>query len=469
MSKDRILIAGAGLAGIGCAYALSKAGKPSLVIEKDAVPGGLSKTINFHGFLFDIGGHRFISKSEEVNGLWQGFMGDDLLRVKRSSRIYYRGKYFQYPLSFINTLWNLGMLESFFCFLSYIKSKLFKLTDEDTFENWVINRFGERLYKIFFKAYTEKVWAISCQNISSDWAKQRMRGLSFRAAAREVFWGAKNNGPKSLAKEFLYPKTGPGEFIRRLKDSVAAMGGEFVFNKTLTSINHEGGKVLSIKINDTLNNGIEELPVDYLFSSIPLPLFIESLNPAPPQEILDCARNLRFRSFLVVNIILDKKNIFPDQWIYVHSAEVKIGRVQNYKNWSSGMMADQTKTSLGIEYFCSEKDMLWKLDDEGLVSFAVKELGKLGIDVENYLVDGFVVRYPNAYPIYSLDYKLHLEKIRKYLDGFVNFQTMGRGGLFRYDNSDHALLTGFNAANNYLGLDTQDIWEIDCDKDYLES
>lgn len=467
---NKVVIIGAGPAGMGCAYTLTKAGQLSLVIEKENEPGGLCRTLNFDGYLFDIGGHRFISKSGEVNRLWHEIMGDDLLRVKRLSRIYYRKKYFRYPLSFFDTILNLGLIESFLCFTSYLEYKTIRHNHySDTFEAWIINNFGRRLYDIFFKPYSEKVWAMACKDLSSDWARQRIKGLSLRVAIKNMFFKNNHLTPKTLSEEFFYPKRGPGEFYRRIKDSILLQGTEFLFDTTVVKINHDGRRITSLEIKIGRHGEKKDLPADYVFSSIPLPMFISLLNPAPPKEVTVAAQELKFRSLIVVNIILDKAQVFPDQWLYIHSPEVKIGRIQNYKNWSPKMVADPEKTSLGLEYFCAEGDSLWEMNNVDLINHAVKELEKIGLVSRRHLIDGFVVRCPNVYPVYSIDYIKNLDIVRNYLTGFDNFQTIGRGGLFRYDNSDHALLTGIYAAKVSLGQGNCNVWDIAPDKAYLES
>jgi len=468
MSQDKVVIIGTGPSGMACAYTLVNANQPTTIIEKDGTVGGLCRTINFHGYLFDIGGHRFLSKSKEINHLWHEIMGDDMISVRRLSRIYYRKRYFKYPLSFINTFWNLGPIESLLCVISYLEYKVFKKEDDSTFEGWITNRFGKRLYEIFFKTYTEKVWAVPCEKISADWAVQRIRGLSLKVAIQKALFGKKRRGPKTLSEEFLYPRTGPGEFYNRLKDKISESGSEFLFHRDVVGIKHEGKKIVSIE-NDGHRREKKEMAVNYLFSSIPLTTLIKILKPSPPADVVSAAEQLHFRSFVVVNVILDKKDIFSDQWIYVHSPEVRLGRIQNYKNWSPAMVADPNKTSLGLEYFCTVGDALWEMNDIDLIDYAMKELEKIGIASRKHLIHGFVVRQADVYPIYHLGYKVHVDIIRRYLSQFSNFQTIGRQGLFRYDNSDHALLTGIYAAKNFLSEGSSNLWSLDADEGYLES
>ncbi|MCX5713939.1 MAG: NAD(P)/FAD-dependent oxidoreductase [Candidatus Omnitrophica bacterium] len=469
MPLSKIIIIGAGPAGMGCAYTLAKAARPAAVIEKEKVSGGLCRTLESSGYLFDIGGHRFISSSLEVNRLWGGIMNGRMLKVRRCSRIYYRKKYFNYPLSFANTFFNLGPLESVLCVASYLKNKYLSSPQGDTFEDWISHYFGKRLFKIFFKSYTEKVWGMPCQNISSDWANQRIRGLSLRVAIEKAIIRKSRNSPKTLCEEFLYPLRGPGDFYRRMKEEIDNLGSRFLFGKNASKIRHDGRRMLSMEIRGSPCGEIEEVSVDYLFSSAPLTHLVNSLEPAPPEHILKAAGKLRFRSFITVNIILDKKDVFPDQWIYIHSPSVRLARVQNYKNWSPAMVPDGDKTSLGLEYFCDEADNIWNINDVDMINFAVDELEKVGIVSRRYLINAFVSRHADAYPVYSLGYQESVGVIREYLRQFSNFQTMGRAGLFRYDNSDHALLTGIYAANKFLGKGDYNIWDINSGEGYLET
>lgn len=467
-SKEHVHIIGAGPAGMACAYTLARGEHAALVIEGEKYVGGLCQTIEFSGYLFDIGGHRFLSKSDLINAFWQEIMGGDLLKVRRLSRIFYRKRFFNYPLSFFNTFWNLGPLESFRCIASYGYCRLANPGNDQTFEGWIINRFGKRLYEIFFDTYTRKVWAVPCKDISADWAVQRIRGLSLRVAIKKALLGAKSRGPKTLAEEFLYPKKGPGEFYARLEKSLVDLGTQFLLEKKVVKVNHENEKVTSIVVKNKSGSAEQEIPVDYLFSSMPLTDFLQSLNPPAPGNVRLAASRLRFRSFLVVNVILDCEALFPDQWIYVHSPDVKLGRIQNYKNWSPFMTDNPKRTSLGLEYFCTEGDELWEMNDVDLIDFAIEELEKIGIVSRKHLINGFVVRRNNVYPVYSLDYQESLDVIQEYLSRFKNLQTMGRAGLFRYDNSDHAMLSGIGAAKNYMNKTAYNLWSQGPQQEYLE-
>lgn len=469
MTSHPTVILGAGPAGMACAHTIAQNGKASLLIERDRVPGGLCQTLNFKNYLFDIGGHRFLSKSKEVNSLWHGVMGRDLLRVKRLSRIHYRGKYFNYPLSLFNTVRNMGILESLRCFFSYLRHKYFARRNDSTVEGWITNRFGSRLYEIFFKTYTEKVWGVDCSALSSKWTAQRIKGMSLRVAVQSALLGLGGGRPKTLADEFLYPPHGPGEFYKRLGEKIETAGSTIDYEKTAVAVRHEGGKIVAVEIRDEKSGVTREIPAGQLFSTIPLSVLTKILKPEAPAAVIAAAQKLRFRHFLVVNVILNRENLFPDQWIYVHSPEVKMGRIQNYKNWSQAMVPDISKTSLGLEYFCWMEDEIWRMKDEDVIRFAMKELEKIGLASSKDFVDGFVVRRTHVYPVYSDDYEKNVCVIREYLETFPNLQTLGRGGLFRYDNSDHALLTGIYAAERYLGLKSKDVWSVNTDEEYLES
>ncbi len=463
------IIIGAGPAGMACAYTLGQAGRPVQIIERDDAPGGLCRTLDFNGYLFDIGGHRFLSKSEEVNALWHRVMASDMLRVRRLSRIYFHKRFFNYPLSFFNTCWNLGGWESLRCLASYVYAMMVRPGDDRTFEGWIINHFGRRLYEVFFKTYTEKVWAVVCKDISADWATQRIRGLSLRVALAAIFLGKKST-PKTLAEEFLYPKTGPGEFYNRLERILCDFGAEFKYQTAVINVLHEQGRrVHGLVLEDRPHGRRREIPASFVFSTMPLPLLVRALIPAAPREVLEAAAQLKFRSFLVVNVILNREHVFPDQWLYIQDPDVRMGRIQNYKNWSPAMTVDSKKTSLGLEYFCSQDDDLWRMNDVDLIDFSVSELEKIKLAHRRDLINGFVVRRVNVYPVYSLDYEKNVAVVRRYLEKFENLYTLGREGLFRYDNSDHALLTGMYAARNFMGMGEYDVWNVNTEKVYLEN
>ncbi len=466
MSDSRPLILGAGPAGLACADELCRRGIKPRIIDKNVSAGGLCRTLEYEGFFFDIGGHRFLSKSEEVNRLWREVLGDDLLRVKRKSRIYYRDRFFSYPLDPINAMATLGVAESARCLSSYISSRWSADTDDSHFEGWMTRRFGKRLYEIFFKTYTEKVWGIPCTDLSSDWAVQRIEGLSLRKAVLKKLSGG--NSPRTTSGEFLYPRRGPGLFCERWKSLSEARGAVFSMGVQAEEIRTVADRVTEVTVRGR-DGKVTAMPVEHLFSSIPLPLLVQKMSPSAPTEVLRAAASLRFRNFIVVNLIFKKASVFPDNWIYVHSPGIRAARIQNYKNWSPEMVPDPSFTSLGVEYFATEGDELWKMSEDRLMKLALSELETMRLASADDFVKGFTVKIANVYPVYGPLYRDNVNIVRGYLSGFRNLSVMGREGLFRYDNSDHAILTGLYAARNYLGSRHEDVWSVNTEQMYHEA
>jgi len=470
-SPTPVIIIGAGPAGLTAAYELEKRGCKSIILEAGNDVGGISKTVSYKSYRFDIGGHRFFSKSPYVNQLWREILGDDFLERPRLSRIYYRGRFFDYPLKALNALSGLGSFEAFRVMLSYAKSQALPHRRDKNFEDWVSNRFGYRLYKIFFKTYTEKVWGIPCNQISADWATQRIKNLSLKQALLNALLpnGKTADGEviTTLIEKFHYPRQGPGMMWERCKAILEETGnptqhGEYVFK-----VCHENHRVTCILSRNAAGE-IKEYNGDHFISSMPLRTLMKSLEPSPPDDILHAASDLRYRDYLTVVLIINRENVFPDNWIYIHSPEVKMGRIQNYKNWSADMVPDQQRTSLGLEYFLWEKDEEWRWSDERLIELGVRECAKLGLIRPEEVADGTVVRMKKAYPVYDHFYHDSVSKLRDYLAHFKNLQTIGRNGLHRYNNQDHSMLTGVYAAHNVVG-NSLDVWSVNTEKEYHES
>jgi len=463
MGKKPVVIIGAGPAGLAAGYEFIKQGTTPVVLERTSTVGGISRTESYKDFHFDIGGHRFFSKNDAITRIWQEVLGADFLKVSRLSRIYYQKKFFNYPLRPANALFNLGLVESFLIVLSYCKSRLAPLSEETNFEQWIINRFGERLYRTFFKTYTEKVWGIPCKEIRADWAAQRIKGLSLMVAVSNALFGGQQ--AKSLVEHFYYPKFGPGMMWRRFKDYINAGGGEVLLDCEVTSVQHDNSRITRVGYR----NGAEtkEITAENFISSMPIPLLIKLLKPHPPYEVLQSAEQLAYRAFIIVVLIIDRAMLFPDQWLYVHSPKVQVGRIQNFKNWSRFMVPDQNKTSIGMEYFCDENDATWKMADRELVAMAQEEMAEMGFGTASQVVDSYVVRQPNAYPVYDSTYEKNLLNIRNYLNKFKNLQTIGRSGMHRYNNMDHSMQTGILAAKNCIG-EKHDLWAVNEEKNYLE-
>lgn len=463
MNHEPVVIIGAGPAGLTAAHECARQGIRPIVLEKADKVGGLSRTEIYKGYHFDIGGHRFFTKIQKINQLWQEMLGEDFLKVPRMSRIYYQGRFFNYPLVVFNALSNLGLIESLFIFMSYLKSQIWPYPEETTFEQWVSNRFGRRLYKTFFKTYTEKVWGIPCAKIRADWAAQRIKGLSLLAALSNALLNTKK--AKSLISEFDYPMKGPGMMWHRFQEVIEAAGGQVRLNSEAISINRENGSISSVTCKE--GDKEVEIPIGHLISSIPISETVALLDPKGPADVLTACHNLSYRAFLIVGLIIDKKDLFPDQWIYIHSPDVRVGRIQNFKNWSAAMVPDLQKTSIGMEYFCNKGDEIWTMSDASLIETASRELSQLGLAEIEDIIDGFVVRQPNAYPIYDDSYKKHLNLIRDFIGVISNFQTIGRNGMHRYNNMDHSMLTGILAAQNTLGAN-HNLWQVNEEEEYLE-
>lgn len=468
-SAQKVVIIGAGPAGLTAAYELSKEGLNSVVLEKDNVVGGISRTVNYKGYRFDIGGHRFFTKVRVVEDMWEEIMGNDFLERKRLSRIFYKNTFFFYPFRLSNALWGLGLGNSIMILLSYVKSQLFPVKPEDTFDKWVSNRFGKRLYQLFFKTYTEKVWGIPCSEISAEWAAQRIKGLSLLEALKNALLqdssSNKDRVIKTLIDSFHYPKLGPGMMWEKVSDTVSDENSEVILNADVEIIHTGSGKVDKVSVN--VEGTLREIEGSEFISSMPIRELIHKFQPKPPAQVYHAADMLKYRDFLTVSLIINKKNVFPDNWIYIHDPRVKMGRIQNFKNWSPDMVPDQEKTCLGLEYFCFEGDGLWTMSDRDLIELAKKELEITGLAKKDEIDDGSVVRMPKAYPVYDSTYLESIRIIREYLAQFPNLQLVGRNGMHKYNNQDHSMLTAMLAVKNILGGD-YDLWKVNADQEYHE-
>jgi protoporphyrinogen oxidase len=464
-SKNQVVVIGGGPAGLTAAYELVQLGICPLVLEKRDRVGGISRTESVDGYYFDMGGHRFFSKIEQVNRLWHRVMGDNLLRRPRLSRIYYNGKFFFYPLRPLNALRGLGILEGMHILLSYLRWQLFPYQREDTFRRWVTNRFGRRLYRTFFRSYTEKVWGISCSELRGEWAAQRIKDLSLKAALVSMFLKPRNT-IKTLIEEFDYPRRGPGMLWAAVKGEIEKGGGQVCLDSQVVQIRRNGDRVKSVVIS---SNGRREVieGMDFL-SSMPISELVRQLDPPPPPFVLEAAGNLKHRGFLTVCLVVDRGDLFQDNWIYVHDPTVLVGRIQNFKNWSSEMVPDPAKTSLGLEYFCTEGDDLWCKSDADLIELGKREVAQLGLADYHEIEQGYVYRVPKAYPVYDADYRRHLSVVREYVSGLKNLQSIGRNGLHRYNNMDHAMLTGILAVRNLALGEENDLGAVNSEQVYAE-
>jgi protoporphyrinogen oxidase len=468
---SEVLIIGAGPAGLTAAYEAMKLGMQVTVLEADDQVGGLSRTVNYRGYRFDIGGHRFFSKSPFVNALWHELLGEDLLLRPRLSRIYYHGHFFKYPLQMLDTLTGLGPREALHILLSYIQAKLLPSKDEVTFEQWVSNRFGKRLYDVFFKTYTQKVWGIPCSEISADWAAQRIKNLTLYEVVRNLWSrdGRAQNGQiiTTLNDQFYYPRFGPGMMWEHCEQLLKTRGATIIRGVRVQRIRHQRGHIACVY--GQTNAGEEvEFTGDHIISTMPLRDLINAFDPAPTDSVIQAAQPQRYRAYLTVALIVKRAAIFPDNWLYVHAPEVKLGRIQNYKNWSPDMVSDQSRTSLGLEYFLWDKDAEWQWSQDRLIELGIRECAHLGLITPDEVEDGTVVRMQKAYPVYDQLYHESITTIRQYLASLTNLQTIGRNGLHRYNNQDHSMLTGVYAARNIVG-EKYDIWSVNTERDYHEA
>lgn len=459
------VVIGGGPSGLTAAYQLTKQGLSPIVLEKDHTVGGLAKTEEYKGFHFDLGGHRFFTKSKVVNEFWNEVLPDDFLLRPRLSRIHYRGKFFHYPLKPFNVLSGLGPIESVLVFLSYLRWQVFPYKQEETFEEWVTNRFGRRLFQTFFKTYTEKVWGIPCSELKAEWAAQRIKDLSMKSVILSMLFNSKNK-IKSLIEQFHYPRLGPGMMWRSVRDRIHKNGGEVFTSADVVEIQRTDWRIDKVIVEREGRREIVE--GTHFISSMPLTEFIEQLNPPAPANELASAAKLKYRDFLTVCLIVDRKQIFNDNWIYVHDPGVKVGRIQNFKNWSPDMVPNADQSSLGLEYFCNKGDELWRMPDEELIELGKQEVARLNLVKPGEIVDGCVVRVPHAYPVYDSGYREHLDSLKDYIGRFDNVQTIGRNGLHRYNNQDHAMLTGMLAAQNLLHNENHDLWSVNEEQEYHE-
>jgi protoporphyrinogen oxidase len=474
--KNKAIIVGAGPAGLTAAYKLTKHGASVVVLESDPkYVGGISRTVDYRGYRFDIGGHRFFSKSREIEELWTEILGAEMLDRPRSSKIYYGGQFYSYPLKPFEALSKLGVFESSLCILSFLYARLNPNPDPKSFEDWVVNQFGGRLFRIFFKTYTEKVWGMSCREISADWAAQRIKGLSLASAMKNALLPKlqakdRQSAVKTLIDTFRYPRLGPGMMWEACAAKVRAMGGEVQLGSTVVACQFDSA-TYTWRISARAPNGtIEQYSAEHLISSMPIRQLVAQIDPRLPDAVVRSANSLRYRDFLTVGLILSERNRFNDNWIYIHDPNVKVGRVQNYKSWSPDMVPDANCCSYGLEYFCFEGDGLWAMKDEDLIELAKRELANIGLVFAADVVDGCVIRQPKAYPVYDDNYKSHVEVIRRALDTHCpNLHLVGRNGMHKYNNQDHAMMTAMLSARNILaGEKTYDVWSVNDDCQHLE-
>jgi protoporphyrinogen oxidase len=465
----RVVVIGAGPAGLTAAYALTKAGEPVTVLEADDVVGGISRTVERDGWRFDIGGHRFFTKVAAVEDLWHEILpAEDFLLRPRISRIYYDNKLFDYPLKASNALKNLGVIEAAKCVLSYIWVRIHPPKDQSTLEGWVAARFGWRLYRTFFKTYNEKVWGVPATEIASDWAAQRIKNLSlFNAVVNSLLPRRKQTEITTLIEEFQYPKLGPGMMWERARDLVVEGGGEVSMETDVTSVERDDRGAVAL-VSRTSSGDVVRTRAGAVISSMPLPQLVLSMDPPAPANVQQAAHRLSHRDFLTVALVVPASAGFPDNWIYVHSPDVRVGRIQNYGSWSPYLVKDG-HTCLGLEYFVFEGDDLWESTDDDLAVLAEKELIELGLVGNGQVEASYVVRMPKAYPVYDEGYSQAVDVLRAWLaEAVPNVYPVGRNGMHKYNNQDHSMMTALLSVDNLLNGASNDVWAVNVEADYHE-
>ncbi len=459
----RVAVIGAGPSGATAAYELAKRGVEVDLYEASGKPGGLARSFTLWNQTVDLGPHRFFSKDKRVNQLWLEIVGQDYAMVDRLTRIFYNGRFFYYPLRPGNALRTLGAVEAVRCAASYARQRINPTPDDGSFETWVTQRFGHRLYEIFFKTYSEKLWGIPCRELDSSFAAQRIKKINLAEAAKNAFFGDAGQKHKTFVEQFAYPVGGTGMVYRRMVEGVRNNGGRVFFDTPIVGVTMAQGQVTGIRLpNDT------EEPYEQVISSMPLSLLIKGL-PSTPTHVQKAAQSLRFRNTLLVYLRIQAKDLFPDNWIYVHSTELKTGRITNFRNWIPELYGAEPDTIVAMEYWANDDDPLWKAPDSELIDLAREEIRRTGLVGDAPIPEGHVERIKRCYPVYWSGYQQVVGVIREYLDTIPNLLAIGRYGAFKYNNQDHSILMGLLAAENVADEAHHDLWGINTDyEDYQE-
>ncbi|AFY69642.1 UDP-galactopyranose mutase [Thalassoporum mexicanum PCC 7367] len=476
-SSASVHILGAGPAGLAAAYTLTKKQQKVTIIERDRRVGGLAKSINYQGFILDYGPHRFFTKLKPVLELWHEVLGSEQVTIDRLTRIYYREKYFRYPIRSREVMISLGMAETLRILWSYLQTKLFPNDNPQNFAEWVTAKFGQRLFEIFFEGYTEKLWGIKCSEISTEWASQRIRGLSLSGAIRKALLGS-GGGAKNMIDQFQFPRLGSGQLYDRIEANLRDHDQTVMLGAEVVKLHHNGVKVTYIVTRDR-ESGIEtEYECDRIISSIPITILLQQMEPPPPPRVIEAARSLIFRNTILVYLFIDQLDLFPDNWLYINDPAVLVGRVTNFANWSPEMLpTNANQTPICCEYWCNFNDPIWQESEASLIDRATQELRQIKLiqndqlnnQLNNQVTDGFVMRLPRTYPVYTGNYKEALATIQNYLDRFANLQLIGRYGAFKYNNQDHSLLMGILAAENVINPNKHNLWSVNSDSEYQEA
>jgi protoporphyrinogen oxidase len=452
-----VAVIGAGAAGLTAAYQLVKAGIAAHVFEASDAVGGLARTIDLWNQKVDLGPHRFFSSDRRVNQLWLDVIGHDYEMVSRLTRIYYKRRFFHYPLKPFNSLWNLGFVEAARCLASYITERLKPTTANNSFETWVVQRFGRRLFDIFFKTYSEKLWGVSCRDLDSDFAAQRIKKLSLYEAIKNAFLGGNKTKHKTLVDQFAYPHGGTGELYKRMANYIEANGGSIECKRPVRRVLLDNNRVAGLEFE----NG-EQRAFDRVISTMPINLLVTRFDNVPA-GIADAARSLQFRNTILVFLKVESTALFADNWLYVHSPELRMGRVTNFRNWVPQLFGEEKSSILALEYWCNDADSIWKETDDTLATLAHEELCKTGLIGDAKISDAHIHRIPRCYPVYNRGYKNNLRPVERFLDSIENLIAIGRDGAFKYNNQDHSILMGLLAAENIAADRAHNLWRINTD------
>ncbi len=461
----KVAVIGAGPAGLSAAYALAGSGVSVDIHEAESTVGGMAKTISLWDHKVDLGPHRFFSSDPFVNGLWLDVAGEDYSVIDRLTRIYYNNKLFYYPLKPANALLNLGIKEAAACSLSYARELFAPTAQDGSFENWVVSRFGNRLFEIFFKTYTEKLWGIPCTQLDADFAAQRIKRLNLLEAVKNAVFSGKDNRHRTLLDQFAYPNDGTGMIYERMAQYVRERGGNVYLNNPVHTAVVEDGRVWGI-----ITEGGDTVPYDHVVSSMPLTLLVNRMSETTP-EIRQVCESLYYRNTILVYLLVDSDRLFPDNWIYVHSTGLKMGRISNFRNWAPGLYGSSRYTVIACEYWSNHGDDLDGMSDKDLIDLCVKEIRRTSLVGSSRILDAHVHRVDKSYPVYYRGYKERLSRIYRFLSGYENLSIIGRYGSYKYNNQDHSILMGLLCAENILrGSAQHSLLEINTDyESYQES
>jgi protoporphyrinogen oxidase len=463
----RVAVIGAGPAGMTAAMELARRGAQVAVYEASDRVGGLARSLDLWDQRVDLGPHRFFSTDARVNRLWLDVVGRDYQMVDRLTRIYYRRRFFHYPLKPLDALLKMGPANAAACLASYLKQRLspsIAPQEHDSFEAWVVNRFGRRLFEMFFKSYSEKLWGISCHELSADFAAQRIKKFSLGEAVRGALAPGRNKRHRTLVERFAYPLRGTGAVYEKMAQRVRGHGGLVHLSAPVRRVTHQGSRITGLELAD----GRQEA-CDHVISTMPLTLLVRGLADVPP-EVAAAADALKFRNTILVYLHVDSDALFADQWLYIHSPELRMGRVTNFRNWVPQLCAGQRTTILAAEYWCDPSDAMWSEDEASMIERATCELRSTGLLGDAGVLAGHVVRIARCYPVYARGYRQHVECIADYLRNFDGLTPIGRYGAFKYNNQDHSILMGILAAENLVDGRNHDLWGVNTDyADYAES